>query len=284
MLLFRRRYRAEFGTIAGWRFDPALFARLMRFGLPNGIAAALDTLGLALFTLFIGRMGDAELDATSVAFALNMVTFLPLIGIGQAVEILVGRRLGENDSGDGRALHLGRRRLRPAHRRRRRGGLRLLPRADGRAVPRRRPAVGPGAGDGAAACCASSRCIASSTRWVWSSPAPRGAGDTRFVTITALATSWLVLVLPTWAVWTFGWGLLWAWTFVSAYVILLALVFSGVSAGAPGAPCASSSRTWPPKNEGSMKICKCERIACMIGDGRCYNLDDPPTGESSSSA
>ena len=97
ILLFRRRYRAEFGTIAGWRFDPALFARLMRFGLPNGIGAALDTLGLALFTLFIGRMGDAELDATSVAFALNMVTFLPLIGIGQAVEILVGRRLGEND-------------------------------------------------------------------------------------------------------------------------------------------------------------------------------------------
>lgn len=35
----------------------------------------------------------------------------------------------------------------------------------------------------------------------------------------------LVLVLPTWAAWAFGWGLLWAWTFVSAYVMLLALIF-----------------------------------------------------------
>ena len=96
-LLFRRQYRAEFAVLAGWRPDAALFARLMRFGLPNGFAAALDTLGFAIFTLLVGRMGDAQLDATSIAFALNLLAFLPLLGLGQAVEILVGRRLGEND-------------------------------------------------------------------------------------------------------------------------------------------------------------------------------------------
>ena len=96
-LLFRRRHRAEFATLDGWRFDAGPFARLMRFGLPNGLAAGLDTLGFALFTLLVGRMGDAELDATSIAFALNLLAFLPLLGVGQAVEILVGRRLGEND-------------------------------------------------------------------------------------------------------------------------------------------------------------------------------------------
>ncbi len=96
-LLFRPRHRIEFATLAGWRFDAGPFARLMRFGLPNGIAAALDTLGFALFTLLVGRMGDADLDATSIAFALNLLAFLPLLGLGQAVEILVGRRLGEDD-------------------------------------------------------------------------------------------------------------------------------------------------------------------------------------------
>ena len=35
------------------------------------------------------RMGDAQLDATSIAFALNLLAFLPLLGLGQAVEILV---------------------------------------------------------------------------------------------------------------------------------------------------------------------------------------------------
>ena len=96
-LLFRRRHRAEFAVLAGWRFDAAPLPGLCAFGLPNGIAAALDTLGFALFTMLVGRMGDADLDATSIAFALNLLAFLPLLGLGQAVEILVGRRLGEND-------------------------------------------------------------------------------------------------------------------------------------------------------------------------------------------
>jgi MATE family multidrug resistance protein len=53
----------------------------------------------------------------------------------------------------------------------------------------------------------------------------RGAGDTRFVTVIAFALSWPIMVLPTWAAWYYGWGLYWAWTFASAYILLLALVF-----------------------------------------------------------
>ncbi|HJT79454.1 MAG TPA: MATE family efflux transporter, partial [Gemmataceae bacterium] len=51
----------------------------------------------------------------------------------------------------------------------------------------------------------------------------RGAGDTRFVTAAALALSWPVMVVPTWAAWHFGWGLYWAWVFASLYIALLAL-------------------------------------------------------------
>jgi multidrug resistance protein, MATE family len=67
-------------------------------------------------------------------------------------------------------------------------------------------------------------CLFDATSLIFSS-ALRGAGDTRFVTIAALTTSWLVLVLPTWAACRYGWGLLWAWTFASAYIITLAMVF-----------------------------------------------------------
>jgi MATE family multidrug resistance protein len=225
ILLFRRRHRAEYGTASGWRFDPALFVRLMRFGLPNGIAASLDTLGFALFTLLVGRMGDAELDATSIAFALNLLAFLPLLGVGQAVEILVGRRLGEND---------------PAT------AARSTWTALGCAL------VLTGTIAAALICCpgplaelfhsddvqwdevrarapvllrfVAVYCLFDAASLVFSC-ALRGAGDTRFVTIAALAASWLVLVLPTWAACTYGWGLLWAWTFASAYIVVLALVF-----------------------------------------------------------
>jgi MATE family multidrug resistance protein len=224
-LLFRRRHRAEFATLAGWRFDAGPFARLMRFGLPNGIAAALDTLGFALFTLLVGRMGDAELDATSIAFALNLLAFLPLLGLGQAVEILVGRRLGEDDpataarstwtalrfalaiTGTAAAAYV----LFP-------GAMAELFHGDDATWDQVR-ALAPVLLRFVAV-----YCLFDATSLVFSC-ALRGAGDTRFVTIAALTTSWLVLVLPTWAVCRYGWGLLWAWTFASAYIITLAMVF-----------------------------------------------------------
>ena len=53
----------------------------------------------------------------------------------------------------------------------------------------------------------------------------RGAGDTRFVTVISLALSWPIMVVPSWAAWYYGWGLYWAWTFASVYVIALGFTF-----------------------------------------------------------
>src|SRR6185503_11110557 len=92
-LLLRPRYR-EFATWTGWRFERELFYRLMRFGGPAGTQVFLDVLVFHLFTQMIGRLGDAELGATTLTFRLNMVAFLPMLGLGQAVCILVGQRLG----------------------------------------------------------------------------------------------------------------------------------------------------------------------------------------------
>ncbi len=54
----------------------------------------------------------------------------------------------------------------------------------------------------------------------------RGAGDTRFVTIIALGTSWPLMVLPTWLSWHYGWGLYAAWGFATFYVFMLAICFA----------------------------------------------------------
>src|SRR5207244_313298 len=45
----------------------------------------------------------------------------------------------------------------------------------------------------------------------------KGAGDTRFVTAMMLILSWPMMVLPTWLAQRQGWGILWAWAFASAY-------------------------------------------------------------------
>ena len=53
----------------------------------------------------------------------------------------------------------------------------------------------------------------------------RGAGDTRFVTRLALSLPWPTMVLPTWAVLEWGWGLYWAWAFATLYVLSMAGAF-----------------------------------------------------------
>ena len=54
-----------------WRFDAALFWRLLRFGVPSGLHLIADAGGFTLFLLFIGRLGVIPLAATNIAFNIN---------------------------------------------------------------------------------------------------------------------------------------------------------------------------------------------------------------------
>lgn len=225
-LFLRPKFRAEFGTWSGFRPDPDLIGRLMRFGLPNGLFAFLDALVFTLFILIVGQFGEAQLAATNIAFTVNIFAILPPMGIGQAVEVLVGQRLGEN---------------RPdlAERSTWTGlvcaaaimatlgtSFVLTPQwwvgpfanADDPLWPAIAPLVPVLLGFVAA------YCLFDSVNLTFSF-ALRGAGDTRFVTAVALGLSFPVMVLPTWLSVQYGWGLNWAWGFASAYVILLATTF-----------------------------------------------------------
>jgi MATE family multidrug resistance protein len=55
----------------------------------------VDIAGFSVFVFVIGSLGARELAATSLAFNLNTLAFVPLIGIGIAVMTLVGNRVGE---------------------------------------------------------------------------------------------------------------------------------------------------------------------------------------------
>jgi MATE family multidrug resistance protein len=224
-LFFRRKFRAAFHTLSGRRFEGELFRRLMRFGFPNGLQWMLDGLAFTVFLFLVGRLGDVELAATNIAFAINMLAIVPMLGIGQSVAVLVGQRLGQDRpdlaerstwTGFGLAsLYISIVALFYAET----PGLflyffenddskwdmvaRLVP------VLLRFVAV---------------YSIFDSMNLVFSF-ALRGAGDTRFVTVMALGMAWPLMVFPTWAAWYFGWGLYWAWAFASSYIIALGFVF-----------------------------------------------------------
>lgn len=94
LMFFSRRNRLEFATLRGWHFESDLFKRLMKFGLPSGLHFMADVFVIMLFIQLVGRIGTNELSATTLAFNVNMLAFLPMVGFGIATSTLVGQRLG----------------------------------------------------------------------------------------------------------------------------------------------------------------------------------------------
>ena len=92
----RRAHEKDYRTLTGWRLDRPLFMRLLRFGLPNGIPFFLEHLCFTAFILIVGRLGKVELAATTLTLNIEALGFLPMLGFGMAVSILVGQRLGED--------------------------------------------------------------------------------------------------------------------------------------------------------------------------------------------
>ncbi len=80
-----------------WKPDRNLLKRLIRFGLPSGLQGTIDLAGFSIFLLLLGKIGKIQLAATNIAFNINILAFMPMIGIGMAVSILVGQQLGANN-------------------------------------------------------------------------------------------------------------------------------------------------------------------------------------------
>jgi MATE family multidrug resistance protein len=226
-LMLRSKHRAQFATLDGRGLDIALLRRLLRFGFPNGLQWALEALAFTVFLFLIGRLGAPELAATSITFALNMVAAFPMMGVGQAVAILVGQRLGQDrpDLAE-RTTWTGFR-------------IAWLYMTLIAALYVTVPGLFVYVFQGDSQTGEASRVVDlvkvllrfvavyslfDSMNLIFSF-ALRGAGDTRFVTAISLLLAWPIMVLPAWASWYYGWGLYWAWTFASVYVIALAFVF-----------------------------------------------------------
>lgn len=94
LIVFREGNETRFGVRSRWRPDPELFGRLMRYGLPGGVSFSLDMFAIVFFLFMVGRLGEAPLAASNIAFNLNTVYFLPMIGMHIAVNTLVGQAVG----------------------------------------------------------------------------------------------------------------------------------------------------------------------------------------------
>jgi MATE family multidrug resistance protein len=97
ILIFVQDWKAnKFHVVSGMRLDFPLMRRLFYYGFPAGLYTSFDTVMFTAFVLLIGGLGQAERDASTIAFTLNSFTYIPLMGIGIVVTSMVGNQLGKN--------------------------------------------------------------------------------------------------------------------------------------------------------------------------------------------
>ena len=227
-LMFRQNQDRRFHVIRGWRFDPVLCSRIIRFGLPSGVQFFVDLAGFTVFLLIVGRLGTSALAATNIAFNINTLAFMPMMGLGMAVTILVGQHLGRENP--------------PLAERCVVSGLRITVLYMG--VVALLYVLAPGMFLAPYALWADAgsfdeirslatvllRFVALYSLFdvlsIVYAAALKGAGDTRFVMLMMAGLSCGVLILPTYlAIERFGGGILTGWTIATVYVSLLGVAF-----------------------------------------------------------
>lgn len=111
LLVFTVKHESRFKVLSNFHFDPNLFKRLLRFGVPGAMQLCLDILAFVIFIMLVGRLGVAELAATNIALSISAIAFMPSYGASQGVAVMVGQSLGRKQPEQGRnatisAIHL----------------------------------------------------------------------------------------------------------------------------------------------------------------------------------
>jgi MATE family multidrug resistance protein len=229
-LIARPSYDAIYHTLSGWKPERELFVRLLTFGVPSGVQFFLDMAGFTVFVLILGRLGTVSLAATNIAFNINTLAFMPMIGIGIAVSVLVGQYLGKNRPAlAARSVYSG-------------FGMTFIYMStiailfvvvpDVFVAPFAAHAHAGVYTDIERLSIMLLRFVAFysvfDTMNVIFAYAIKGAGDTRFVMYMNVLVSAFVLVIPTYvAIMVLGFGLMAAWYIATAYVTILGFAFFG---------------------------------------------------------
>jgi multidrug resistance protein, MATE family len=95
-MLMRRGNRERYGLWTGRGLNLPLMGRLLRYGGPSGLQMLLETAAFALFFLLVGRLGEQAMAASTLAMNVNLLAFVPMLGVGVALTTMVGQQLGRN--------------------------------------------------------------------------------------------------------------------------------------------------------------------------------------------
>ncbi|AQT68018.1 Multidrug-efflux transporter [Anaerohalosphaera lusitana] len=220
-------YRHKYSTLKGIKPDRLLFARMIRFGLPNGLHFFLSMICWTLFFGLSGKVSETAMSATAVAMQINSLSFMPMFGFAMAVSTLVGQRLGSDQP------HLAQRSTWSAFAM---TGTYMTTLAVGyiavpdlfifpfssnadpeqfnRIIPIIRTIL----------LFVSVHAICNTANMMFSS-ALKGAGDTRFVMISSVSLGYLLMAIPAWIAVRAGAGIYTLWALSTLYMLTIACVY-----------------------------------------------------------
>lgn len=100
-MVFTQKNDKLYGVWQKRGFYLPVFKRLMKYGLPGGVQFFLEITAATFFIFMTGRLGKLELAATNIAFSIESLAFLPMVGLHLAVTTLVGQSVGRSQVADG---------------------------------------------------------------------------------------------------------------------------------------------------------------------------------------
>ena len=92
-----REHREKFAVMRSFSLDVKILRRFWRLGFPSGLELFLNVAAFNLFLLMFQSYGVTEGAAAAIVFNWDILSFVPMIGMGVAVISLVGRFVGARD-------------------------------------------------------------------------------------------------------------------------------------------------------------------------------------------
>lgn len=93
-VFWSKENRAVFHTWKNRYFEWAAMKRLFYFGAPNGLLFVIENVSFTSQLLMMGMIGAVEIAATNLAFNVNALAFVPMLGLGMGLTALVGQQQG----------------------------------------------------------------------------------------------------------------------------------------------------------------------------------------------
>lgn len=94
VLIFRSKNEKRFKVFSSIGYNNSFMMRFLKYGVPSGTHFFLEIMGFTAFILILGRLGQMELAATNIAININSLAFMPMLGMGIAVSMCVGKNIG----------------------------------------------------------------------------------------------------------------------------------------------------------------------------------------------